>query len=436
MSTVLFVTSRFPYPIERGDKLRAYHQIRSLSPHAKVVLVAIVEGDVPSEDLSELEPYCERIHLVHKSRLQSIPSVLTAVLRGLPMQVGYFRTRSVMDQIARIVRSESPDRIYCQLIRTAWAAPGSGVPSTIDYQDSMSAAASRRAELAKAPLKQFWKLEAKRLAHYEQESFAWFQNRIIISSQDRRTFEFPEARSMDVLGNGVDSEFFDPEALSAASAAAGTSGNLTEAAELIRGGRFAIGFIGNLGYPPNISAVDVLVKEVLPVIRTGMPDANCLLAGARPARPVLHLGSDHVSVVGWVDDIRTAYASTDVMVAPLFMGAGQQNKVLEAMAMGIPVVTTDLVNNAIGAKDGREILLAGSAGEFAAQTLRLLQDEDLYSRVSAEGLKFVRENFSWQAVGRQLASILGVRPSMNDSGDRLVRNETMDNGKKDDGKMQ
>lgn len=414
MQTVLFVTSRFPYPIERGDKLRAYHQIRSLSPHAKVVLVAIVEGEVRPEDLSELEPYCERIHLVHKSRLQSIPSVLMAVLRGIPMQVGYFRTRSVMDQIARIVETESPDRIYCQLIRTAWAAPGSGVPSTIDYQDSMSAAANRRAELVKAPLKQFWQLESKRLARYEQESFAWFQNRIIISSQDRRTFKFPGAESMDVLGNGVDAEFFDPDALSAA-IAGGTAGKSTGAAEMIRGGRFAMGFIGNLGYPPNISAVDVLVNEVLPEIRTGMPDANCLLAGARPARSVLHLGSDHVSVVGWVDDIRTAYASTDVMVAPLFMGAGQQNKVLEAMAMGIPVVTTDLVNNAIGAKDGREILLAGSAGEFATQTLRLLQDENLYSRVSAGGSKFVREKFSWQAVGRQLASILGVGPTTNDS---------------------
>lgn len=395
MKTVLFITARFPYPIERGDKLRAYHQIRALSAHARVVLVAIVEGEVPAESMAMLEPHCERVHLVRKPRWTSIAGVLGGLLRGIPMQVGYFRTRAVQRRISEIVAAEAPDRMFCQIIRTAFAAPGSGIRSTLDYQDSMSAAASRRSELARFPLKQFWRMEADRLLRYEQKCADWFAERTIISEQDRSTLPAGLAARTTVLGNGLDADFFSPDAA-------------VPPGEIPPGESWDIGFIGNLGYPPNVTAVKYLASEVQPRVAAMRPGTTLLIAGARPTRAVEQLASDSTKVLGWVDDIRTAYAATRVMLAPLFMGAGQQNKVLEAMAMGVPVVTTDLVNNAIGAKVGHELLVASSAEEFAEQAVRLLEDEELHGRISANALDFVRQNFDWAAVGIRLASILGV----------------------------
>ena len=259
---VAVVTSRFPFPLERGDKLRAYHQIRSLSAHMRIALIAIVESEIQESWIQELSPYCESIDLVHKPKLASVPSLALASLRGEPMQVGYFKTRRVRREVAELVAARDPDFLYCQLIRTAFAAGDSKGRTTIDFQDSMSAATHRRSKLARFGVQQLLELESRRLAKYERKAYAWFDNQVIISEQDRDTFEFPEAKGIDVLGNGVDTKFFCPR-------------------PGVKKG-FDVGFIGNLGYPPNVAAVDLLVREVMPRIQSERGDATCLLAGARP----------------------------------------------------------------------------------------------------------------------------------------------------------
>lgn len=384
---LLAITPRFPYPLEKGDKLRAYHQLRALSSEHEVVLVALTEGPVPPEDLARLREFCSRVHVVPRSRPTMALSLLRAVVSGDPLQVGWFRSRRAEAEVRRIVAAERPDHVYCQLLRTAPYGRGLGVPTTLDYQDAFSAAARRHAATAAWWLRPVLAEEARRVARHERLAADRFDHLVIISEQDRDLLGLADPSRVEVLPNGVDTEFF---------AARESSGRLHD-----------LTFVGNMGYAPNVDAAVTLVEQVLPLVRATRPEASVLLAGARPAKAVQRLAGPHVEVSGWVDDIRDGYARGRVMVAPLQIGAGQQNKVLEAMSMGVPVVTTQLVNSAIGAAPGEQIQVASTPEEFAARTLELLEDPQLHARIAAAGREFVGRRYSWAAVGRQLAGIFG-----------------------------
>jgi len=382
---LLVITPRFPYPLERGDKLRAYHQIRQLSKQHEVTLVALSEGPVDPEAFSKVSrDCCENIHVISRSRLTTVWSTLLAVLRGQPLQVGYFSSAAAARQIDQIIADEKPDHIYCQLIRTASFGRNSSIPRTLDYQDAFSAAMQRRSEQSPAWLAWVFALEARRIARYEEQAFGWFDSQVIISEQDRDLLLFSGSEQVQIVRNGVDTEFFSPR----------DSG--TPQTDLL--------FVGNMGYPPNVNAVTRLVTEILPLVREVRPNADLLIAGARPSKTVKQLEGPGVEVSGWLDDIRIAYERGRIMVVPLVIGAGLQNKILEAMSMGVPCVTTELVNRAIGAVPGEEILIASTPQEFAEQTLRLLGSPALYEKVSAQGLQLVQSRFSWQAVGDTLSS--------------------------------
>jgi sugar transferase (PEP-CTERM/EpsH1 system associated) len=385
---ILAITPRFPYPLEKGDKLRAYHQLHALSAHHEVVLVALTEAPVPAPDLAMLEAFCSRVHVVQRTRLTTALSVARAAVDGTPLQVGYFRSRAGLRRVAEIVAEERPDRLYCQLVRAAPYGRGSSVPSTLDYQDAFSAAALRHANTASPWLRPVLRAEARRLRRYEERVAGWFDHRVVISEQDRELLGLRDATSVDVLPNGVDTEYFAPVPAPA--------------------DQRAISFVGNMGYAPNVDAAGILVEQVLPLVQARRPGTDVLLAGARPARSVLRLAGPSVEVSGWLDDIRDGYARGRVMVAPLQIGAGQQNKILEAMSMGVPCVTTELVNRAIGATPGEEIMVATDPAAMADAVIELLGSEERRAELGARAREFVTRRYSWPAVGIRLAEILGA----------------------------
>lgn len=384
---IVAVTSRFPYPIERGDKLRAHYQLRELARHHEVVLVALAEGEVDRGARGVIDDMGIRSHVVSRTRVSTVMSTGVGVLTGRPVQVGYFAAPGTRREVRRIIEDEQPDHLYCQLLRTAWAVDGVSVDATIDYQDAFAAAMRRRAGQHNAVLRRVFEFEADRIGAAEAEAFGAFGRRVVISEQDRDHLEVPDPLGVAVLPNGVDTSVFarrDPDAPTDVDVA----------------------FVGNMGYPPNVRAAHMLVKEVMPQVWARRPSAKVLLAGARPTRSVRALADSRVEVSGWVDDVRDAYRRTRLMVAPLFIGAGQQNKVLESMAMGVPCVTTQLVNNAIGAEPDRQIVLAGGGDEFASRIVDLLDSPDKCRDISDEAWEFVLAGFSWSSVGDRLSAIV------------------------------
>ncbi|MFP4472194.1 MAG: glycosyltransferase, partial [Bacteroidales bacterium] len=188
-----------------------------------------------------------------------------------------------------------------------------------------------------------------------------------------------------IIPNGVDTDFFKP---------------------LERKKKYELVFIGNMGYPPNVNAAEFLAREILPEVQKSRPSAGLMLAGATPDKRVLALKSEHVEVTGWVDDIRECYAAAKVFIAPMQIGTGLQNKLLEAMAMRIPSITSPLANSALCARPDHEILIGSNPQEYAAHINRLLDNSEYAVQIAEAGYRFVLDNYNWESATAELDLII------------------------------
>ncbi len=382
---LLIILSRVPYPLEKGDKLRAYHQIRCLSVHHRITLVALSHEAVHSDAERILSAFCEEVHVLRLNRFTVVVNLIRALIQGLPLQAGYFYSGRNYRRIKAIIAQSKPDHIYCQLLRTAGYVKDVHIPKTLDYMDVFSAGMLRRKEKAPWLLKPFFGLEYQRLLNYETTVFDWFNHHTIISEPDRALIPHKLNHEIVIISNGVDQDYFT--AIKAEK-------------------KYQVLFTGNMGYPPNINAAELLVKQVMPLVRKSFPEAVAVLAGANPHARVKALADDNTIVTGWVDDIRPWYAASEVFIAPMQIGTGLQNKLLEAMSMGLPAITSELANGALGAIPGEQILVGTTAEEFAAHIINLLNDKQLSLKIATAGQQYVTDTFSWEGATQKLSDLM------------------------------
>lgn len=381
---IFVLLSRFPYPLEKGDKLRAYNQIRQLSRNHEIHLCALNDIHLKNESIKALQPFCESIHVLNLSKFAVTWNIILAYFTGKPLQVGYFYNLPTQRKIDHLINEIQPDHIYCQLLRVAEYVRKKNIPKTLDYQDVFSKGVDRRKKSSPFYMKPLLKLEYKRLCKYEKELFDDFDNKTIISYPDRDFIPHPDRNKIVVVTNGVDTDYFKPFE--------------TEK-------KYDLIFTGNMGYPPNVNAAGFLAKEILPLIHKALPGVRLILAGASPHAQVLELKGEKIEVTGWVEDIREYYAGSRIFIAPMLIGTGLQNKLLEAMAMKIPCITSPLANNALGAKNGEEIMVGQTAKEFAGLVVDLLNHPQKAAILAEKGCEFVHRNFNWEAATNKLEEL-------------------------------
>ena len=382
---IAYVTSRFPYPVEKGDKLRAYHQIRSLSRNHDIYLFALTNEPVANEPLKSLEKYCRGVYTFLIPKYKIPFNAALAVMNGLPFQVGYFLDSRVKKKFQSELIQLQPDHVIAQLIRTSEYVRNIPFPKTLDYMDAFSFGAKQRRMSGQFLLRPFYRWEEKLLRRYERRVYASCDHHTIISVQDRDRLPLPYQKSVLVTPNGVDTEYFSPVKSKKA---------------------WTVLFVGNMGYLTNVEAAEFLVQRVMPEVWKQRPEATVCLAGARPSRRVRKLADHNVHVTGWVDDIRESYTKSKVFVAPMFSGMGLQNKILEAMSMTMPCVTTAIVNNAIGADPGEHLVVGNSAQEIGGHVLRLLEDVNKMEVMGDLARQFVKNKFNWEEQNTALDSLI------------------------------
>lgn len=369
---VAIFASRFPYPLEKGDKLRLFYQLRGLHATCDLYLFAIGEEEISKSDFEHILPFVKEIHFYRLDLFNRILAVLTGFNSGLPWQTLFFYNDDIKKSIGEKLKIINPDHLYCQLARMACYVSDLPYKKTLDYMDAFGVGMERRVKVARWPIKWIYKKESRLMKKYEQKLLSEFDHFTIISDQD--CFALTGNLKNDKIiinSNGIDDSFF-------------TYPEKDKIYDLL--------FVGNMGYLPNIEAAEFLVKKIIPLLPAGI---NLLIAGARPHRRVLELQSDSVKVGGWYDDIREAYAGAKVFVAPIWSGTGQQNKILEAMAMKLPCITTAVVNNAIRAEDGLQIVLANDEKTFAEKIKKLLDSHETRLYIGSMAKKFVKQNYSW-----------------------------------------
>jgi len=380
------ILSRVPYPLEKGDKLRAFNQIKQLSKKHQIVLFALNDQELDTKAVDELKKYCVGLSIITFSKSTVFFNLFRSFFNGLPFQVGYFYFSKAQKKIDELIAKHKPDHIYCQLIRTTeYVKKYKNIPKTLDYMDVFSKGMERRKKTSSFFLKPIISLEYKRLLKYENRVFDLFNNKTIISKQDQSFIPHDKRDEIIVIPNGVDTDYFVPKI------------NSKKEYELI--------FNGNMNYPPNVESVEFLVKEILPLVWNKMPNVKLLISGATPNAKVMALKSDKVIVSGWVDDIRENFAKSKILVAPMQISIGLQNKLLEAMAMQIPCITSVLANNALGAKPDDEILVAQNVNEYAQHIVDLLQNENKANKLALNGYKFATANFNWEKTTSRLSNL-------------------------------
>ncbi|MEI7500972.1 MAG: glycosyltransferase [Bacteroidota bacterium] len=382
---LFFILPRVPYPTEKGDKLRAFHQIKQLSKNHEIILCALNDRVLHEDAIPVLKKYVKTILIIPISKITIALNLLKTLFSGKPLQVGYFYNASSAAKIRKLIEEYKPDHLFCQLIRVAEYARGIPIPKTLDYQDVFSKGVERRLATSPFYLKPFLRIEYNRLIRYEHDVFEAFDNRIIISEPDRDLIPHPDRDKIVVVANGVDTDFFKP---------------------MERVKEYDLVFTGNMGYPPNIKSAEFLVNKILPEVLKLKPDLSLLIAGASPHLRVMVLKSERVEVSGWVPDIRECYASARVFIAPMQIGTGLQNKILEAMAMQVPCISSPLAFQALNARDGEDILVAQTPKEYAAQIMMLLNNPVKARQIAINGYEFVHKNFNWERETAKIEALI------------------------------
>lgn len=387
---ILVVLPRFPYPLEKGDKLRAYHQIVELSKRHDIYLFCVSHMKVAPESIEALRPYCKDIRVVRLNKVMCAINIVRNWFSSKSLQMGYWNTRNSKRCYKLYEREVKPDVVYNQMVRTMPLVARSKYPKVMDFQDALSMNTERRMECSHGLWHYVLHFEFKMLRSSEYNAFSFFDALTIISEADSEAIPHKKNGEIKIVPNGVDFDFFCPDAVSVPK-------------------EHDIVFCGNMSYAPNVSAARFLVEKVMPLVWAKRPATTLLLAGASPKHSIWRLGlEDRVTVSGWVDDIRTAYASSRLFMAPMLIGSGLQNKLLEAMAMHMPCVTTSLANIPLGATSGDQLLVGDDAETLAAHIVALLDNNELGTRIADSGFRFVHEHYSWPAAVKPLEDILNA----------------------------
>ncbi len=385
---IVFVfLSRFPYPLEKGDKLRAYNQLIELNKQFEVHLFCLNETIISEEQLSKVKQVCSELTVFQLSKWSLVIQILLSVFSKKPFQVHYFFRKSIQKKIHKQLKKRKPDLIYCQLIRMAeYVKNYHDCPKYIDYMDALSKGMERRIYTEPIWKRWFYRMESKRLKQYEGSIFDYFEGHSIISEQDRNAINHPKQSHIQIIRNGVDLRFFEamPEVKKDA----------------------LIVFTGNFSYAPNIEAAEYLVNKILPELKKKKIPGKILISGANPSSRVLALASENVEVTGFVEDIRESYHRGKIFVAPLFIGSGLQNKLLEAMSCGLICITTTLVNNSLKGTNEENILLAENLSEFVELIEECVHKKSKFNSLSINAKQFIEQNFLWETQNQFLTSEL------------------------------
>ena len=383
---ILVLLSRFPLPADKGDKLRAWQQIQGLAEKHQVYVFCTSDEKISDESLRQLKNCCEDVWVKRISKPGILKRLSFAFGSQIPFQVAYFSSKPAIREFNWYYRQVKPDVVYCQLARMAeFVADIEPEKLALDYQDAFSKGLERRISLEPKWKKGLIESEFNRLRAYETKIFERFGKKFIISEQDQGYIQHPSRKEIVILPNGVDVDHYKPEPSA-------------KTIDLL--------FTGNMQYEPNVNCILYLVKSVYPLLKEEFPHIQLVAAGKNPASELRNLKSSNLQLTGWVDDLRKYYRTARLFVAPMQIGIGMQNKILEAMSMGLPVITSSLANNAIGAKHGKEVWIADSPEKVAEGISYLLNNTELALSLGQSARELMLKKYSWTHQNEALATEL------------------------------
>ena len=383
---LLYLVHRMPYPPDKGDKVRSYHLLKHLATTHRVFVGTFIDDPADGAHVETLRSLCAGFHVARLdprlARLRSLGGLLT----HKALTLGYYRDAGLARWVGRTVAEHGIDTAV--VFSSAMSQYVDGLPRLrllADLVDVDSAKWAAYADARRWPLSWLYRREARRLLAHERRVVRRADRSFLSTEKETDLFGrlAPDcAASVEAMGNGVDAGYFqsDPARPSP-----------------FPSGSVPLVFTGAMDYWPNVDAVVWFAREVLPLLHRAEPRIAFHIVGRSPAAAVQALAGEHVAVTGTVADVRPYLQHAAVVVAPLRLARGIQNKVLEAMAMARPVVASADCAAAIDAEAGRELVPAGDAADFARRVGELLQAPARAAAIGAAARERVLAGYSWTA---------------------------------------
>jgi len=410
MGNLLYLVHRLPYPPNKGDKVRSWHLLRHLAARHRVFLGTFVDDPDDAAHLDDylavLRPLCADLHVARLSpRLGRLRS-LSGLLAGEALTLPYYRDAGLQGWVDATLRAGAIDAAVIfssSMAQYVQPAPGRSVPRTlVDFVDVDSAKWTQYADNHRWPLSWLYRREGERLLAFERAVAATASRSFFVTENECALFlaRAPEAAGrIEPMGNGVDADFFSPAHTFPSPFAAG---------------EVPLVFTGAMDYWPNVDAVCGFVAEVLPRLIAAVPGLRFTIVGRSPTPAVQALAGPQVVVTGTVPDVRPYLRHAALVVAPLRVARGIQNKVLEAMAVGRPVLASQACAGAVDAVVGRDFLSAATPDDYVREITTLLADPARATALGEAARARVLARYSWEAhlarIDAYLEAHSGVAP--------------------------
>jgi len=406
---ILFITETIPYPLDSGGRIKTYHTLRMLVPAHEVRVHAFIREASQAAHQSKLEALgvSVALHLVPRSANREAASALRSVVRA-PYTVERHLDGGVRRQVAADARDWRPDLVYCDHLSMAGYALPLGVPVVYDAHNVEHAILQRYAATARNPvMRMAASIEWRRVRAYERAVCRASRLVLVVSDVDRQ--------ALSALA-GTDVTFATVPIAVDAAGVAPIAGLTTEP---------RVVFLGGLHWPPNADGLAAFVREIWPRVRAARPEATLTSVGRDDAPVAAALReTPGVTLTGWVPDIEPFVRRGRVLAVPLRAGSGMRVKILEAMARGLPVVSTAVGCEGIDVQPGRHLLVENDPARFAAAVLRVLDDDALAASLARNARALVLARYDVAAVGASLSAALGAQDRLTVTADKSFQAQT------------
>ena len=406
MAEILFLSHRIPFPPDRGDKIRSHHVLKRLARLAPVHVATFADDEHDADAVAKLEALAASSHVA--PRVLPLPLAgLKAVVQGKPVSLTAFHDAALAAYVVRVLAERPIGAIYVfsgqmgQYVPTSWAGR-----LVVDFVDVDSAKFEAYAREGNPAMRWVHGREGRLLAAEEARLAARADASLLVSAEEAALFSARnlDAAQVEALENGIDTQAFDPFRTVAEPRLAAFVGP-----KLI--------FTGQMDYPPNVVAAQRAALQLMPRIRAALPDATLHIVGRKPTAAVQALHGQHgCHVWGRVENMPAFLRAADCALVPLEIARGVQNKVLEAMAMALPVVASTGAATGIGATPGRELVVGETDDALVRGAISLLRDRQRAQTMGLAARRFLQDRRSWEATLAPVAGLVGFpEPGISDA---------------------
>ncbi len=384
---IIYVNPQFPYPILQGNQMTAMNRLRYLSKYHSITLISLHSDKKQiDKEIDFLKPYCDKIITIYHPRWKSLLNILLIFLFSkTPFQVQYYKSNHLSTVLKDLkIDNKDYDIVHLNTIRMEQYAKFFNIPCLMDLHDSMILNIQSRLNKEKGLKRLLYNIELKRIIKSEKEIIRKYKNVMVLAEQDKLIHKNNE--SIDVIHLGVDENQF-------------------KRTEILPNNQTVV-FSGNMSYTPNVDAVIWFIDNCWDKILVEIPNAKLKVVGTNPSSLLDKYRSiPTIEITGKVNSMVDALNKTQIAIAPLRSSSGMQNKVLEAMACGLPVICTSLGLGDIAATKNENVLVANTPDEFSNKCIMLLNNYELCMEIGNNATKLIRERYSIKYHCKNLESL-------------------------------